>query len=247
MIGAGVDQVYASFLVFCRIGTCMMLVPGISFGRVPPPVRLYLAGSVSIAAALGVPPTGISGEPIRLLQLAASECVIGAVIGIWCRLCLVAAELAGSVIANSIGVAVVQPGLDLEDQTTAVGSLISLFALVIFFVAEMPAHLLRALFGTFEQLPLGSGMPVPLTLRMAADLLAASFVSGLQISAPFLAYGVVVNLLFGILGRLVPQFPSYFVSAPFIAFGGLVLIWLALEPMSVAVFKALAPPLLRLM
>jgi flagellar biosynthetic protein FliR len=55
----------------------------------------------------------------------------------------------------------------------------------------------------------------------------------LQLSAPFLVYGIVANLLFAILGKLVPQVPSYFISGPFIALGGLALLYLASAEMVV--------------
>ena len=41
-------SVLATFLIFCRIGTCLMLVPGYSSSNVPVQVRLFLAISVTL-------------------------------------------------------------------------------------------------------------------------------------------------------------------------------------------------------
>jgi flagellar biosynthesis protein FliR len=47
----------------------------------------------------------------------------------------------------------------------------------------------------------------------------------LQVCSPFLVYAITINFLFGILNRLAPQVPVYFVSAPFITAGGLTLLY----------------------
>ena len=39
------------FLLFCRIGGCLMLMPGFSSARVPPQVRLFIALAVTLALA----------------------------------------------------------------------------------------------------------------------------------------------------------------------------------------------------
>ena len=41
----GPQALLATFLIFCRVGTCLMLMPGFSSPRVPMRVRLFLAVS----------------------------------------------------------------------------------------------------------------------------------------------------------------------------------------------------------
>ena len=47
----GPQVLLATFLIFCRIGTCLMLMPGFSSPRVPVRVRLFLAVAVTLALA----------------------------------------------------------------------------------------------------------------------------------------------------------------------------------------------------
>ena len=48
----GPATVLAAFLIFCRIGACLMLMPGFSSARVPLQVRLFVAvGAVAGAGA----------------------------------------------------------------------------------------------------------------------------------------------------------------------------------------------------
>lgn len=43
MISGLTDSVLVTFIVFCRIGACLMLVPGYSSVNVPAQVRLFVA------------------------------------------------------------------------------------------------------------------------------------------------------------------------------------------------------------
>ena len=43
MISGLADSVLVTFIVFCRIGACLMLVPGYSSVNVPAQVRLFVA------------------------------------------------------------------------------------------------------------------------------------------------------------------------------------------------------------
>ena len=60
------------------------------------------------------------------------------------------------------------------------------------------------------------------SLPRLATALSKAFYLVLQISGPFVAYGLMVNLLFGLVNKMVPQIPAYFISIPFLVFGGLI-------------------------
>jgi flagellar biosynthetic protein FliR len=47
----------AAFLVFCRVGACFMVLPGMSSARVSPQIRILVALAVSVAVAAFVAPT----------------------------------------------------------------------------------------------------------------------------------------------------------------------------------------------
>src|SRR5690606_40216033 len=68
--------VLAAFLAFCRIGACMMLMPGLGSARVPMQVRLFLAVSVSLALLVhlweAIAPH-VSRPPSELLLLRSEE------------------------------------------------------------------------------------------------------------------------------------------------------------------------------
>ncbi len=51
MTAFGSNAVLSVFVLFCRIGACLMLMPGISGPRIPVKVRLFLAFAVTLGLA----------------------------------------------------------------------------------------------------------------------------------------------------------------------------------------------------
>ncbi len=48
----------------------------------------------------------------------------------------------------------------------------------------------------------------------------------LQLIGPFIVYGLLANATIGLVNKLAPQIPIYFVSLPALIFGGLVLLYI---------------------
>ncbi len=99
MNSIGSNAVLSVFIMFCRIGACLMLTPGISGPRIPVKVRLFLA----FAITLGLTPL-LSDEigsklsnapPAVLVQVISSETLIGALIGFLGRIFFSALETLG--------------------------------------------------------------------------------------------------------------------------------------------------------
>ena len=99
MTAIGSDAVLTAFVLFCRIGGCLMLVPGFSNQRVPRNVRLFIAFSVTLALTpllSGEIEKNISGiAPVALTRLFLSETLIGTLIGFLARIYFGALETLG--------------------------------------------------------------------------------------------------------------------------------------------------------
>ncbi|MGH6741669.1 MAG: flagellar biosynthetic protein FliR, partial [Bradyrhizobium sp.] len=75
---------------------------------------------------------------------------------------------------------------------------------------------------------------VPLTGDMAAlttQTIASAFKIGVELSAPFLVFGMLFNLGLGVLSRLMPQMQVYFVGVPLSIFAGFLILALVLAAM----------------
>jgi flagellar biosynthetic protein FliR len=91
-----------AFVLFCRIGGCLMLMPGFSNQRIPLNVRLFIAFSVTLALTpllANEIQKSLSGiAPVALTRIFISETLIGAVIGFLARSCFGALETLGALL-----------------------------------------------------------------------------------------------------------------------------------------------------
>jgi len=231
----GPQVIIATFLIFCRIGTCLMLMPGFSSPRVPTRVRLFVVVSLTLALAPmladGVKASIPNDEPVTVFRLIASEMIIGAIIGLMGRMFYLALQFAGASISMFVGLSNTPDAHIEEDEPqAAVTSLITLTATVLIFVMGLHWEIIRALVESYAVVPVAKQLADNFGLIKIVDALTDAFFLALRISAPFMVYSLMINLMFGILGKLTPQIPVYFISIPFVlAGGGLILYFTSSE------------------
>ncbi len=226
----GPETVLTVFILFCRIGTCLMLMPGLSSTRVPARMRLFLAFAVTLvltpllfdpvrAALVNISPQGLVG-------LIVSELLIGAMIGVLARLFFLALEALANAATMAVGFGAL-PGTPIEEaepQPTLV-SLIMVAAVTLLFITNQHWEILRGLSASYKALPVTQNFEARLALTRLTDALSGSFLVALRITSPFIVYAVIVNFSIGLTNKLTPQIPVYFISLPFVLFGGLTLLY----------------------
>lgn len=228
-LNAPLDQVMlATFLVFCRIGTCLMLMPGISSGRIPLQVRLFFAIASSLMLApivLGpILPVSEGAGSVGYLRLIGSEVLTGALIGMLGRIYFWALQFVSTAVASSLGFGgLPSVGIEGSDAAPAFADLINMSALFLFFVSNLHLQVIRALANSYQAIPVAAAFAPARALVNITDTLSQAFLSTLQVAGPFLVYGVVVNFAIGLINKLTPQIPVYFISLPFVLGGGLAL------------------------
>lgn len=224
------EAVLLVFLLFCRIGGCLMLMPGFSSPRVPMQIRLFIA----IAITLALTPLLLPDLKTSLAQPSSSSVVVlivaetatGAFIGLVGRIYFLALQFMAAALAHYIGYAGL-PEMPIEDTepNAALASFVTLTGTVLFFVADLHWEVLRGLVQSYATLPVNGPIAVDFGMRRLADATADAFFLTLRITSPFLVYALAINLAFGILNKLTPQIPVYFVSLPFVIAGGLLLFY----------------------
>jgi flagellar biosynthesis protein FliR len=242
------EYVLSVFLVLCRIGACLMQLPGFSSARVPARVRLFIA----IALAFIVTPmlSGVdtlkSIAPGMLLATIFAECLVGTSVGLVSRVYVAALEFAASAISNFIGLSGLGTGIDHDEPAASVSTLITVAATAVLLILDFHRIMITVLVESYITVPVGAVPNAAASLRLLVDTLGSAFMLGVQVSGPFIIYGILVNLMFGILGKLIPQVPSYFISVPFLAIGGLVIIYFSFAQMMVMFARATGAALSRL-
>ncbi len=224
------DTVLLVFLAFCRIGGCLMLMPGFASSRVPMNVRLFIAIAVTLALSPLLVPILQAAVPQvptpTVIVLLISETIIGALIGVMGRMFFLALQFMATAAAMYIGFGNM-PGAPLEDAEPlpAFATLITLTATLLFFLTDQHWEVLRALLASYSALPITEPFALDFSLAKLTDATSNAFILALQISSPFIVYTVIINLMVGIANKLVPQIPVYFISIPLVLAGGFFLLY----------------------
>ena len=224
----------AFMLTFARIGTMLMLLPGLGEQNVSARVRLTLALILAAVllplhrAAYHIDPAALGPAVVMLVE----EIVIGAVLGLTARLTISALEVAGSVIAQQLGLGFVT-SIDPSqgEQGVILGNFLSMLGLTLIFATDMHHLVIAALNDSYNVFEPGE---VPTSGDVAAlvtTTVAGAFRVGVQLSAPFLAFGLLFNIGLGVLSRLMPQMQVFFVALPLSILIGLFFLLLALGAM----------------
>ncbi len=235
MTAIGSDAVLTAFVLFCRIGGCLMLMPGFSNQRVPRNVRLFIAFSVTLALTpllSGEIEKNISGiAPVALTRLFLSETLIGTLIGFLARIYFGALETLGGVIAMSIGLTSALAGpIEENEPLPAISTMITLTAMALIFFTDLHWEVLRGLGASYSALPVSGLFDARFDLLQVSDCMTKSFLVSLRISSPFIVYALIINFLIGLAGKLAPQIPLYFITVPAVVAGGLLLFYASCEP-----------------
>ena len=240
---AASDAILMGLLLFCRIGSCLMLMPGLSSARIPVRPRLYLAVSVALALMPALLPdatrVGTDIHPLLLFRLLAGETLIGLTIGLMGRIFFLALETLATSIAFNIGLgSPLGAPIDESLPIPAIGTLFTLTATMLVFATDLHWEILRGLVASYRAMPIGSEIGGQFALVKIADTLSQSFGVALRVTSPFLVYAVIVNLTLGLVNRLTPQVPVYYISLPFVVAGGLLLLYVTLRS-SLGVFTVM--------
>jgi flagellar biosynthetic protein FliR len=233
-VALGPRIILGTFILFCRIGACLMLMPGFSSPQIPVQVRLFLALAVTLSLAplllAGVPADAIGDEPVAALRYVATELLVGGSIGVIGRLFLLALETMATAGALAIGLsnpfgAVVEEGEVLPPFV----SLITLSATALIFVTDLHWEIFRGIAASYKALPIRLDFDAQFSLVQFARMLADVFQISLRISSPFILYTVIIQIAIAIINRVVPHVSIYFISSPFVILGGLVLTYIVVK------------------
>lgn len=231
MISGLADNVLATFIVFCRVGSCLMLVPGYSSTNVPPQIRLFVALVTTFALSpilVGVlNPLVDDAPPLTLALLIGTELLVGSVIGLGGRVFFLALQTMSTVMASAIGLSNI-PGVPIgdNDPTPASVPLIMAAVTTLFFLTDQHWQVLRGLMNSYDVWHPGEKLSGEMALNQLTSRLTDAFVLTLRITSPFIVYSVIVNFSIGLINKLTPSIAVYFVSVPFVLVGGLLLLYL---------------------
>ncbi|WP_027583127.1 flagellar biosynthetic protein FliR [Bradyrhizobium sp. Ai1a-2] len=221
-------------LVFARMGAMVMLLPGFGESNIPARVKLGIALLLTLIilplhrADYHVDISSVTS----LMVLMAHEIVIGIVLGATARVTLSALSVAGSVIAQQLGlgfVTAIDPTQGQQGQL--IGNFLTILGMTLLFATDTHHLVLAALNESYRIFSPGALMPTGDVAALATRAFAEAFKIGLQLSAPFLVFGLVFNIGLGVLARLMPQMQVYFVGVPLSILAGFLILAVVISAM----------------
>lgn len=220
-------QIFAFMLIFTRVGSAIMLLPGLGEPYVNPRFRLSFAVlfTMILLPVIGpkLPPMPQSG--VLLVLLIIGECLIGIFFGVLARLIITSLEIAGMAISSQLGLSA---AMMFNPVMGTQGSLVSVFLTLagvgLIFLGDVHHVLLRGVIETYTMMQPGQ-MPVMEDVSMTiSKTVSESFKIGIQLSAPFLVLGLVFYVGLGLVSRLMPQMQIFFIAVPLQIVLGLMLL-----------------------
>lgn len=225
--------ILALFLTFCRIGGCFMTLPGFSSGRISPQIRLLLCVALTIALTPilwdSVYPKIGESSPAVLVALIFTETLIGIVYGMIARFFTLGMQLTGTIIGNSIGYNAPGGADVIEDtQENQIANLLMISSLFMLFLLDFHHFVLRTLIESYTATPVGEFVSSQKILITLTDTLRASTTLSLRLATPFILYSLMFNISIGLVNKLAPQIPVYFISTPYLLAGGIFMLYLSI-------------------
>jgi flagellar biosynthetic protein FliR len=167
-----------------------------------------------------------------LMVLMVYEIIIGIVLGATARVTLSALQVAGSVIAQQLGLGFVTAVDPTQGQQgLLIGNFLTMLGITLLFATDTHHLVIAALNESYRIFSPGEAMPTGDVAALATRAFAEAFKIGMQLAAPFLVFGLVFNIGLGVLARLMPQMQVYFVGVPLSIMIGFLILALVLSAM----------------
>lgn len=221
----------AVFLLFCRIGGCLLLAPGFSSPRIPVHIRLF--GAFALTAAISPVLTqdmtnalqSVPGD--KRLLLIIHETVIGAAIGLMARFFILALQFSATAVSSFIGLSGI-PGIPLEEGDTGspLATLVSSTAVMLFFTMGLHVELIKAVIESYHVLKPAADLPIGALTSNMLNVLSETWLLALRLASPFMLYGVTVNFALGLGNRFAQQISMYHASTGAVILGGFLLLYM---------------------
>lgn len=206
-------------LVFARVGTMMMLMPALSERVTPTRVRLGFAVFVTLIT-LPIVRAGLPQSLANLpgvINLLIVELLIGFTFGLSARFLMSSLQTAGVLISQQMGLSytmMLDPTHGDQGQSAVIGSFFSLLGIALIFATNLHHVALMGIVDTYRTFSPGEMPPAGDAAQLAITVAQSAFSVGVQISAPFLVFGLVFNVGLGVLSRMMPQLQVFFLAMP---------------------------------
>ncbi len=211
----GQNNVILFFLLFARISGLFAFFPFFSHGNIPVSLKTSITLFMVIFLYPLVPPIQFDASLLSLTLAVMSELMIGFVAGLFLSIVFAILQLAGMQISFVMGFTMASV-IDPQTSTSIplMSQLLSLIGLMVILAVNGHHQMLLFISESLNLLPLGSFYPQTNIIVYLGQAMAGMFVYGFILSFPVLAFSLLLDVVFGMLMKTMPQFNLLVVGFP---------------------------------
>ncbi|NDG85540.1 MAG: flagellar biosynthetic protein FliR [Proteobacteria bacterium] len=208
-------ELLSFFMVLIRISTLVMLLPVFGDKVVPSTVKILLSLTFSAVLFPVLKSSGMirlrdaeiwSETSGKLLMTIGTEVLVGIGVGFASQLVFHAIQIAGDFMSQLMGFSMASMyDPHMETQTVVLGQLFSALAMLTFLALDGHHMLFRAMVETFHSIPQGHLALNEAFKNSMLGLVKNTLLFGIQLSAPMAACMLLVNIVYGVLSKALPQ------------------------------------------
>jgi flagellar biosynthetic protein FliR len=211
------NNVELFLLIFVRMTGLFVTAPIFGRKNIPTYFKIGFAFTTAILMANVIKVDSIIATDSFLIYTLyiIKEFIVGVVIGYVAYVVFTSIYIAGQIIDMQIGfgmVNVFDPISNIQIPVTA--NLYFILAMIIFLVTNGHHMLIKALFQSFDLVPLGGASIGPMMIDNIIDLFKQIFSIGFKISAPIVAAVIVTDVVLGIISKTIPQMNVFVLGMP---------------------------------
>lgn len=220
--------IYAYALVFVRLSTTMLMLPALGEPIYPQRIRLAVALALTLVLTpmlMDELPARPPDSPVTLVYHFAVESFVGLFFGFTVRLFHSALSVAGQMIGRAIVLANIFT-LPFNDNGAGsiIASFLSLCGVMLIFATNLHHLMIDGFLQTYDILPALAAPDTRVMALITARLAERMFEVAAQLAAPFLALNFVYYVGLGVINRMMPTVPVFFIALPIANLAGIAIL-----------------------
>lgn len=246
-IGAALNyqqEMVIAALMATRSVAMVVQTPWLGGKNIPPEVKIAIGVMITVLVwplARTTVPADFEVNALSFVLLMLKEAFIGFIIGFAAAI-FDAFEVAGRIIDTVRGSSMSEVMVPLAgERATPFGDIFFQLLLVIFMAMGGHRVFIMAYAHSFEVLALDKHLDYAYGLGPLVDVMAKicseTLFIGVMIAGPVIGATFLADLVFGILNRVAPSLNAYFLSMPVKAMAGIIMVLIAVEPLTIRMME----------
>lgn len=243
------DALFHYAVIFCRLGSIFLFIPGFGESYVATRARLSLAmiSSLVFYPLLSENFPAMPEEILHIFLILLGEITIGLFIGLMMRLIQSVLHITGMKIAFMSGLSTATLfDANQSTQGSVIGGFLSVIGITLFFTTGLHHIVFSSFYESYEVFRPNQTLPFNGLAETSYRLLSEVFLIAFKISTPIIITGLMLYLAAGLMGRLMPSMQVFFVLLPIQILTGFLFLGLSISTMMLVYINFFEEQLIRL-